>query len=85
MKRPFSPLVWLCAAGTVALGALTLCDPYGVYAGYVAALAPDTPVIAAAFTAAQDGVYPWTPFTASVAFRIICRYLSNKTRTFPRF
>ena len=60
MKRPFSPLVWLCAAGTLALGALTLCDPSGVYAGYIDALDRNTPVIAAVFTAAQDGVYPWT-------------------------
>ena len=61
MKRPFSPLVWLCAAGTLTLGALTLCDPSGVYAGYVDALDRNTPIIAAVFTAAQDGVYPWTP------------------------
>ena len=61
MKRPFSPLVWLCTAGALALGALTLYDPNGVYAGYVGALDRDTPVIAAVFTAAQDGVYPWTP------------------------
>ncbi len=63
MKRPFSPLVWLCAAGTVALGALTVYDPNGVYAEYVAALDRDTPVIAAVFSAAQDGVYPWTAFS----------------------
>lgn len=60
MKRPFSPLVWLCAAASVALGALAIYDPSGVYAGYVASLDRDTPVIAAVFTAAQDGVYPWT-------------------------
>ncbi len=60
MKRPFSPLVWLCAAGTLALGALTVCDPGGVYAAYVSELSADTPVIAAVFTAAQDGVYPWS-------------------------
>ena len=61
MKRPFSPLVWLCAAGTLALGALTLYDPSGVYAGYIDALDRDTPIIAAVFTAAQNGVYPWSP------------------------
>ena len=61
MKRLFSPLVWLCAAGTLALSALALFDPNGVYAGYVAALDRNTPIIAAVFTAAQDGVYPWTP------------------------
>lgn len=60
MKRLFSPLVWLCAAGTLALGALTLFDPNGVYAGYIAALDRDTPAIAAVFTAAQDGIYPWS-------------------------
>ncbi len=66
MKRPFSPLVWLCAAGTLALGALTLFDPNGVYAGYVAALDRATPAIAAVFTAAPDGVYPWSvPETAA--------------------
>ena len=61
MKRPFSPLVWLCTAGALALGALTLYDPSGVYAGYIDALDRNTPIIAAVFTAAQDGVYPWTP------------------------
>ena len=60
MKRPFSPLVWLCAAGAVALSALTLYDPNGFYAGYVDALDRNTPIIAAVFTAAQNGVYPWT-------------------------
>lgn len=61
MKRPFSPLVWLCAVGTLALGALTLYDPSGVYAEYIDALDRNTPIIAAVFTAAQDGVYPWSP------------------------
>ena len=60
MKRPFSPLVWLCAAGTLALGALTVLDPAGVYADYTASLGRDVPVLAAVFTAAQDGVYPWS-------------------------
>lgn len=60
MKRPFSPLVWLCAVGALSLSALVLCDPSGVYAEYVGALDRDTPVIAAAFTAAQSGVYPWS-------------------------
>lgn len=61
MKRPFSPLVWLCAAGAITLGALTLYDPSGFYSGYIDALDRNTPIIAAVFTAAQDGVYPWTP------------------------
>lgn len=62
MKRPFSPLVWLCAALGAVLSALPIVDPNGVYAGYTAALDPETPVIAAVFTAAQDGVYPWSVF-----------------------
>ena len=61
MKRPFSPLVWLCAVGTLTLGALTVYDPGGTYAGYIDALDHNTPIIAAVFTAARDGVYPWTP------------------------
>ena len=63
MKRPFSPLVWLCAAGTIALGALTAYDPAGVYADYAAQLGDGTPSIAAVFTAAQDGVWPWSFYT----------------------
>ena len=60
MKRPFSPLVWLCAASAIALGVLTVYDPAGVYAGYAASLEAGTPPIAAVFTAVQDGVYPWS-------------------------
>ncbi|MBE6910728.1 MAG: hypothetical protein E7474_14330 [Ruminococcaceae bacterium] len=67
MKRPFSPLVWLCAAGTLLLAALVLLDPNGVYSGYVDALDESQPVIAAVFTAAQDGVYPWTAPSAREA------------------
>lgn len=60
MKRPFSPLVWLCCVSALALGALALFDPSGVYAGYIDSLGDGTPPIAAVFTAAQDGVYPWS-------------------------
>lgn len=60
MKHPFSPLVWLCAASALALGALVRIDPNGVYADYAAALEKDTPPVAAVFTAARDGVYPWS-------------------------
>lgn len=60
MKHPSSPLVWLCAAGAVTLGALAAIDPGSVYANYRAALDGTTPPIAAVFTAAQDGVYPWS-------------------------
>lgn len=60
MKRPFSPLVWVCAVCAIAFTALPLIDPNGVYANYTAALSPNVPVIAAVFTAAQDGVYPWS-------------------------
>ena len=59
MKRSFSPLVWMCIAGTAMLAALTAVDPGGVYADYAAALEPGTPRIAAVFTAVEDGVYPW--------------------------
>jgi hypothetical protein len=62
MKRPFSPVVWLCAALGAALSVLPVVDPNGVYAGYTAALSPETPVIAAVFTAARDGVYPWSVY-----------------------
>ncbi|MBO4914733.1 MAG: hypothetical protein J5449_05945, partial [Oscillospiraceae bacterium] len=62
MKRPFSPLVWLCVLGAAALSAWAILDPNGVYAGYTAALDRGTPPIAAVFTAAQDGVYPWSVF-----------------------
>ena len=65
MKQPFSPLIWLCAAGTLVLGALTIYDPGGVYAGYASQLDAGTPPIAAVFTAAQDGIYPWTVLTSS--------------------
>ena len=65
MKQPFSPLVWLCAAGMLVLGALTIYDPGGVYAGYASQLDAGTPPIAAVFTAAQDGIYPWTVLTSS--------------------
>lgn len=60
MKRFVSPLVMLCTAGFVALGALTIYNPNDVYTDYFAALDENTPVIAAVFNAAQDGVYPWT-------------------------
>ena len=60
MKRFVSPLVMLCTAGLAALGALTIYNPNGVYTDYIAALDENTPAIAAVFTAAQDGVYPWT-------------------------
>lgn len=63
MKRPFSPLIWLCAVSAAALGALTISDPNGVYADYVTALVDGAPAVAAVFTAAQDGVYPWSAET----------------------
>ncbi len=64
MKRS-SPLVWLCAAAAAVLSAVSLWNPGGVYTDYIASLERGTPTIAAVFAAAQDGVYPWTPFTAS--------------------
>ena len=60
MKCFVSPLVMLCTAGLAALGALTLYNPNDIYTDYIAALDENTPAIAAVFTAAQDGVYPWT-------------------------
>lgn len=65
MKQPFSPLVWLCAASMLILGALTIYDPGGVYAGYASQLDAGIPPIAAVFTAVQDGIYPWTVITSS--------------------
>ena len=55
-----SPLVWLCAVCAVALAALALIDPTGIYKEYVKQLDEGSPAIAAVFTAAQDGVFPWT-------------------------
>lgn len=60
MKRSCSPLVWLCSACALMLALLTAIDPSGVYADYAAALSPGMPPIAAVFTAAHDGVYPWS-------------------------
>lgn len=59
MKRSFTPLLWVCATVALALSALVAIDPGGVYASYRAELSPGTPAIAAVFTAAQDGVFPW--------------------------
>ncbi|MBE7003106.1 MAG: hypothetical protein E7425_02315 [Ruminococcaceae bacterium] len=84
MKHRSSPLVWLCAAGAVALSALPVIDPNGVYAGYTAALDKSTPVIAAVFTAAQDGVYPWSTFDSpeeipySPAYRPLTGTVTNE-------
>ena len=64
MKSSRSPLVWLCAAGAIALGAFALLDPNGVYADYIAALGGGTPPVAAVFTAAREGVYPWSAASA---------------------
>ena len=64
MKRPISPLIWLSVLFTLALTTLIAFDPAGVYADYAAQLEAGTPSIAAVFTAAQDGVWPWTVFTA---------------------
>jgi len=60
MKRSVSPLLWLCSGAALLLGALALLDPAGVYAGYRASLPPDMPAVAAVFTAARDGVWPWS-------------------------
>lgn len=56
----FSPLLWLCSLGAVLLNTCTALDPTGAYSDYLDALDADTPAIAAFFTAAEDGVYPWT-------------------------
>ena len=60
LKCPISPLVWLCAASALALTALSALNPGGIYSEYRAALGSGVPGIAAVFTAAQDGVYPWS-------------------------
>lgn len=60
MKHSSTPLVWLCAAGAAALGTLAIADPGRVYESYKADLPGSTPSIAAVFTAARDGVFPWT-------------------------
>ena len=65
MKRSFSPLLWLCLGTAVFLCALAALDPAGVYASYRGKLSGDTPRIAALFTAAKDGVFPWTQRDAS--------------------
>ena len=56
----FSPLLWLCAMSAAALNTFTALDPTGVYADYLDALGEDTPAIAAFFSAADSGVFPWT-------------------------
>ena len=56
----FSPLLWLCAMSAAALNTFTALDPTGVYADYLDALSEDTPAIAAFFSAADSGVFPWT-------------------------
>lgn len=60
MKRFVSPLVWLCLISAVALNALALADPTGIYADYRGKLPQGRPPIAAVFTAAEDGLYPWS-------------------------
>lgn len=56
----FSPLLWLCSLSAVLLNTCTTLDPTGAYSEYLDRLDADTPAIAAFFTAAQDGVFPWT-------------------------
>ena len=56
----FSPLLWLCAVSAAALNSFTALDPTGVYGDYLNRLGADTPAVAAFFTAAQSGVFPWT-------------------------
>lgn len=60
MKRFSSPLIWLCLVCALALSALALADPSGIYGEYRAKLPPGRPAIAAVFTAAEHGVYPWS-------------------------
>ena len=63
MKRFVSPLIWLCAAGVAALAVTASLNPNGIYTEYINALDENTPPVAAVFTAAQDGVFPWSGFT----------------------
>ena len=56
----FSPLLWLCAVSAAALNSFTALDPTGVYGDYLNRLGADTPAVAAFFTAAQSGIFPWT-------------------------
>lgn len=56
----FSPLVWLCALSAAAISSFTSLDPTGVYGDYLAPLDSDTPAITAFFSAARDGVFPWS-------------------------
>ena len=66
MKHTISPLLWLCTALSAALGVFAWCDPTGVYASYRAELRAGDPPIAAVFTAARDGVYPWSHLSADI-------------------
>lgn len=54
-----SPLLAICATATLALTSLSLLNPNGIYTDYIDALPAGTPAIAAVFTAAQDGVFPF--------------------------
>ena len=56
----FSPLLWLCALSAAALNTFTALDPTGVYADYLDRLDARTPAVSAFFSAAQDGVFPWS-------------------------
>lgn len=56
----FSPLLWLCSLSAALLNTYAALDPTGAYADYLDRLDTDSPAITAFFTAAQDGVYPWT-------------------------
>ena len=56
----FSPLLWLCAVSAATLNSFTALDPTGVYEDYLSALGENTPAISAFFTAADDGVFPWS-------------------------
>lgn len=56
----FSPLLWLCSLSAALLNTYAALDPTGAYAEYLDRLDTDSPAITAFFTAAQDGVYPWT-------------------------
>ena len=82
MKQPFSPLVWLCAVSTLALGAMTMYDPNGVYDDYISSLDDGTPAIAAIFQAAQDGVFPWSETypenSSSPAYRSLNETVTNE-------
>lgn len=60
MKHFASPLIWLCLVCALVLSTLALSDPNGVYDEYRAKLPAGRPSIAAVFTAAEHGVYPWS-------------------------